>query len=98
MAKNQTADVYIPSAAISPGPECSHLFCVGFLPAMPRTCRQFRNSPDRELTTGAKIDFQLRSNKAFRHVKTLFVQGNQVRTDQKRRFVLISTNLITLDE
>ena len=59
---------------------------------------QFRNSADRELTTGAKIDFQLRSNKAFRHVKTLFVQGNQVRTDQKRRFVLISTNLITLDE
>ena len=44
-------------------------------------------------------------NRAFRHVETLFVQGNQVRTDQNRhpfyqqkRFVLISTNLITLDE
>ena len=45
-------------------------------------------------------------NKAFRRVETLFVQGNQVRTDlnkppfllPKRRFVLISTNLITLDE
>ena len=44
--------------------------------------------------------------KAFRYVETLFVQGNQVRIDQnkplfyyqKRRFVLISTNLITLDE
>ena len=37
-------------------------------------------------------------NKAFRHVETYSVQGNQVRTDQKRRFVLISTNLITLYE
>ena len=49
---------------------------------------------------------RLSTNKVFRHVKTLFVQGNQVRTDQnkpsilltKNRFVLISTDLITLDE
>ena len=58
--------------------------------------------------------------KAFRHVETFFVQGNQVRTDQNkphflvikkwltivnlffyyqtRRFILISTNLIALNE
>ena len=47
-----------------------------------------------------------RLNKVFRHVETLFIQGNQIRTDEnkppflviKRWFVLISTNLITLDE
>ena len=37
-------------------------------------------------------------NKAFRHVETLFVQGNQVRTDQNKPPFLVSTNLITLAE
>ena len=49
-------------------------------------------------TFQANIYFRGKENKAFRHVETLFVQGNQVRTEskqtsffgkKKRMFVLI---------
>ena len=51
--------------------------------------------------------FSFNANKVFRHVETLFVQGNQVCTESKQTSFLItkkgglfwfSTNLITLDE
>ena len=56
-------------------------------------------------TSGIYTHSIITSKNAFRHVETLFVQGNQVRNDQnKPSFMLIkkkrtiSTNLITLDE
>ena len=37
-------------------------------------------------------------NKAFRHVKTLFVQGNQVRTDQNKPAFLLIKNKVCFDQ
>ena len=40
-----------------------------------------------------KVTKKVTSNKAFRHVETLFVQGNQVRTDQNKPFLIIKKGL-----
>ena len=38
------------------------------------------------------------TNKAFRHVETLFVQGNQVRTDQNKPFFLLIKKEVCLHQ
>ena len=42
--------------------------------------------------------FQWWHNKAFRHAETLFVQGNQVRTDQNKPDFLLIQNKICFDQ
>ena len=37
-------------------------------------------------------------NKAFRHVETLFVQGNQVRTDQNKPALLLIKKNVCFDQ
>ena len=37
-------------------------------------------------------------NKAFRHVETVFVQGNQVRTDQNKLPFLLTKNEVCFDQ
>ena len=37
------------------------------------------------------------NNKAFQHIETLFVQGNQVRTDQNKPFLIIK-NKVCFDQ
>ena len=37
-------------------------------------------------------------NKAFRHVETSFVQGNQVRTDQNKPYFLLTKKQVCFDQ
>ena len=46
-----------------------------------------------------KIELQVeRLCKAFRHVETLFVQGNQVRTDQNKPSFLLTKKQVCFDQ
>ena len=46
----------------------------------------------------AAINLKKTLNKAFRHVETLFIQGNQVRTDQNKPSFLLTKMEVCFDQ